>query len=919
MKSPSIRLLAVTPLFVSAMATSAIAQEAVMATPVAATAAEAAENLAVAASVESVTTDTVVYPLKVTVAEAGTYVFTSPADNPVKVSLDGEVIMTVPELVAADAEPFRVITSLTAGDHLLEIEGSDLTLAEIALVSMNQIGEEPVSVANVAQALTSEQAEILAAAVSNLAPSAAGSAAAQTASANGLVREPFMIGGGSADRASDASGNGGSGDMMNGGLDGQMASADQAMTQQGSTATGTTSSGTTSSTDSGTTVSGSGSSSGGSFVSSPSVPAPGTTPGSAATPPAATPAPVVPTPVTNPPVTPVTPVVPIVPIVVPANMARASALTPPTNVTLTQAVEITGGASEAGVVSSSGQTLFGQVMDPATFDTMTATVEPSGRPAVVDIGATTGQFAVRLFPEDLATGTVRVTLVASSSANAAVTSVPVAYEFTSGVQADGITQALSRMTNGPTADLYARVREIGFANYVTEQLSPATINDAAFDAMNFEQMLHTDDNNEGRIEQRLFRYNMAHSAFSEKQLQDVMGDFWSNHFFASTKDSEIRQQNVEDREFYRENAFGNFGDLLLYSDRSPLMSQFLDNDRNEVRTNGNGTFRENINENYGREILELHTVGVNGGYTEEDVIQSARIFTGWNYRQTNEGVENAPRLYEFEFRDDRHDPRDKVFSAQFLNGFTMTGRSGAAGEMEGQEFIALLASDPRTQSYVCGKIVERFVSDDMPANFVQICVNAWATSGGNAGSILQAILTAPEFVTTVELQRNKAKTPYEFAVSVIRALDLRPDADDVDGNFFDRFVQASDDAGYDPMNFQLPTGLPEAGTQWTTSASMIAKFREMTEAVERQDRSNMDLQTQITNAGLETAEEVAGYLLSIGTADRFDIAEYDNMVAVLKGEDGIFEPLNPDQADDTREAFERAAGLLIVLPNFQLQ
>lgn len=893
MKSPSFRLLAVTPLLMTAMASSALAQEVALSSNV---------TNVTQTSITSVETDAVVYPMKVTIETAGTFVITSPSNNPVQISLDGDVIMTLPEALDEDGEAFRVITTLAAGEHLLEVEGPEVTLENVILVSMYELGGEPMSIASVAEPLSAEDAEILAAAVSNLAPSTpAAEAGTQMASLGLPAREPFVIGGGSADRATGASGDGavqgGTADTT------QMASANPQVT--GSTSGSSGSSGTSST---GTTATGEVATSGGttSGSSGGSISVPGTV-----TPPAATPV----VPVTG---TPVVPPAPVIPPVLPADMARASALTPPTNIVPTLAVQILSGATETNVVSASGQTLFGQVMDAQTFDTVTATIAPSGRSAVVDVGATTGQFAVRLFPEDLTSGAANVTVVASSSANDAVTSVPVAYDFTAGAQLDGITQALSRMTNGPTADLYGRVREIGFANYVTEQLSPATIPDATFNAMNINQILYTDDNNEGRIRTQLFRHNVAHSAFSEKQLQDVMGDFWSNHFFASTKNSEIRQQNVEDRQFFRDNAFGNFGDLLLYSARSPLMSQFLDNDQNRVTTN-NGSFNENINENYGREILELHTVGVNGGYTEEDVIQSAKIFTGWNYTQLNEGVENAPRIYDFEFRDNQHDPRDKVFSAQFLNGFTVAGRAGALGVQEGEEFIALLASDPRTQSYVCGKIVQRFVSDDAPANFVQICVDAWVASGGNSGEILRAILSAPEYITTMEMQRNKAKTPYEYAISVVRALDLRPSSNSEDdlNNFLDRFREASREAGYDPLEFGLPTGLPEVAGQWTSSASMIAKFREITDAVERRDRSNLDLQTQITEAGLETAEEVAGYLLTIATADRFDLAEYDALVATLKGEDGIFEPLNPDQNES--EAFERAAGLLVVLPSFQLQ
>lgn len=890
MKSPQIRLLAIGPFLATAMATSAIAQEAVMANPTAA--------VETKVSVASVQTDTVVIPLKVNIPEDGTYVFTAPANTPITLSLDGSVILSVPEISVEGAEPFRVITSLTAGDHLIELEGADLTVEQVALISMYEMGSEPVSIANSATAISEEEAEVLVASVANSVGSETESTAdgTQVASAN-TARQPFLIGGGSADKVSAAAAStettSGAGTMSAGGNAVQVASANTAQPDTTSSGGGSTSTQPAATAGGGGAVTGS---SGGSFPTP--APTPGTPAGGGGTP--------------TPPAPPVVPPAPpVVPPVIPANMARASALTPPTNVTLTQAVQITGGASEAGVVSNSGQTLFGQVMDPVTFDIVNAVIAPSGRETTVDVGASTGQFAVRLFPEDLTLGEATVTITGASSANSEVTSVPVEYVYQAGIPSDGLTQALSRMTNGATPELYARVREIGFENFVNEQLNPDAINDAAFNAMNFDRMLRRDDVNQGAILERLFRHNFAHSAFSQKQLQDVMGDFWNNHFHAATKNGRVVVQNIDDRQFFRENAFGSFEDMLLYSARSPLMSQFLDNNQSRG-SNDPDNRAARLNENYGREILELHTVGVDGGYTAEDVIQVSLVFTGWNHRQTNPDANDEARTYEFEFRAGDHDSDDKTIP--FL-ATTITGRSGAEGVQEGEELIAILADDPRTHNYVCGKIVQRLVADTPPANFVQTCVAAWQATDGDMGEVVRAILTAPEFITTVELQRAKGKTPYEYAVSVIRALGMRPDSSDDEGGFFDRFIEASQSAGYDPHSFLVPTGMPEVGSAWTSSAAMIGKYNELTDVVERANEYNFDIAAEIRDAGLETAEEVAGYLLSIATADRFAIDEYESMVAVLKGEDGIFEPLTQDES----AAFSRAVGLLVVLPSFQLQ
>lgn len=588
--------------------------------------------------------------------------------------------------------------------------------------------------------------------------------------------------------------------------------------------------------------------------------------------------------------------------VVGAGEAQSSPLSPPAGVALTQAVEIIGGATDDGVVASTGQTLFGGVMDPMTYDTVMVTIAPSNREVTVDVGQTTGQFAVRLFAEDLTTGSATITLTGASSADANVVTAPVDYEYSSGVVTDGVSQALSRITYGPTVDLYSRVRTIGFENYVNEQLNPNSIRDAAFASLNVNQYVNNLTNSFSNMRNAEMAHRMAYASYSEKQLQEVMGDFWSNHFFASTKNTNIYLQNVIDREFYRDNAFGDFEDLLLYSARSPLMSQFLDNDQSRVG---------NINENYGREILELHTVGVDGGYGDDDVIAVSRIFTGWLYERTNPNEDTLAQEYDFSFDSSRHDAEDKVIP--FLNT-TIAGRTGAAGVQEGEELIALLADDPRTHAYVCGKIVQRFVADVPPAEFVDICTTAWAASDGDTGEIMRAILLAPAFLEGAADRGTKAKTPYEYAVSIIRLLGIEIDPSDGSGQF-SRFREASSDAGYSPLEFGLPTGLDEVGSSWINSASMLASYREITEVVERTGTYGIDLGEMTEDAGLETAEEVAAFLLTIATADNYTLEEYEALVGVLKGEDGIFEPLTGNETT----AFEKAGGLLAVLPSFLLQ
>ncbi|GFE66488.1 DUF1800 domain-containing protein [Litoreibacter roseus] len=862
---------------------------------------------------------------KLSVPVADTYVLSAPPRSRVQLRVDGELILDLSGADAdADVEPVQAFTQLSAGSHLVEIVTDLIRPDTIASVAVNKIGEAPISIVSVAQPMSAAEAEQFEATeVAALQSGASSQMGAQPRAnrAPGTIggagsaaqRTPFQIGGGAsraaiAERqaALAAARSGGTstpaiGRAMSGGGSSSGGGTPQVVSVPssggvvssgggGSSNNGTSDSTSDNSSDGnssnsgsntnnndnssgGGTTNGNGTGTGGGVVS-PDVGGGGGG------------------------------------VQVDPNMASLSPLSPPTDVTLTQAVQLTAAGTSEGVVSNTGQTLFGAVMDPTTFDTVNVAVAPSNRTTSVDVGPTTGQFAVRLFPEDFDSAEeVTVTLTGAFSGNDEVQAQPVSYTLTGGDLVDGVGQVLSRITYGPTPELYARVRAMGFSAYIEEQLNPASINNAAFEATNPDNLLEATTRNSGSMFRSIMHHNLAHAAFSEKQLQEVMGEFWWNHFHASTKGSDIIQQAITDRQFFRDNAFGRFEDLLLYSARSPLMSQFLDNDQSR---------RGNLNENYGREILELHTVGVNGGYSDEDVIAVSRIFTGWRYRRTNPNAEDVASLYEFEFQPDRHDEDDKA--VPFLNT-TIVGRSGAAGVQEGEELIALLASHPRTQAYVCGKIVQKFVTDapptpenPLPQRFIDLCTAAWGANDGNSAAILRAILTAPEFVNTASLQRTSGKTPFEYAASVIRSIGATPDTGD-DGDFYRRFREATENAGQSPLYFPVPTGLPEVGIAWTNSASMIARYRSITDVAQRSEEYNFDLAADAQNAGLETAEEVAAYLLAVATADRYTVGEFDALVGVLKGEDGIFEPRRQDE----KSAYDRAIGLLVVLPSFQLQ
>ncbi|MEO0370121.1 MAG: DUF1800 family protein [Pseudomonadota bacterium] len=582
-----------------------------------------------------------------------------------------------------------------------------------------------------------------------------------------------------------------------------------------------------------------------------------------------------------------------------------SALAPPETFVLTQAVEITSGpVGDDQIIQSTGQTLFGAVMDPGSFDMVEVSVAPSGRTTTVDVSPMTGQFATRVFEDDFGSdGMVTVTLTGASSVSDEIQPESASYTMQRALPTDGFVQALSRVTYGATPQLYARVRAVGFDTYIEEQLNPDSINDSFFDSLRAGDLISmTSRNTYGMLDQMIEK-SLAHASFSEKQLQEVMGAFWVNHFHAAEKDRSMSLQAVADREFFRENAFGTFEELLVYSARSPLMSRFLDNNDSRVG---------NLNENYGREILELHTVGVDGGYNDDDVIAVSRVFTGWGWEWTNpEESDTLPREHAFIFTESRHDTEDKEIP--FL-GITINGREGPEGMDEALELITVLSNDPRTQAFVCGKIVQKFVSDAPPSSFVSNCVAAWQASGGSTEAMLRAILLDPAFIETMSLQRNKAKTPFEFAASFVRAFDYLPSAARME-QFYQEVRESVQKAGFNPVRFPAPTGLPEVGAAWLNTHAIIEQYKELTRLANQADTYGSDLQALVLDAGLQTAEETAAYMLAIATADRYREEEYEAVVRELKGTDGFFEPVTEDET----RAFRRAIAIIAASPSFHLQ
>jgi uncharacterized protein (DUF1800 family) len=321
------------------------------------------------------------------------------------------------------------------------------------------------------------------------------------------------------------------------------------------------------------------------------------------------------------------------------------------------------------------------------------------------------------------------------------------------------------------------------------------------------------------VHDELTQAKLLRAIYSNRQFEEVMTDFWFNHFNIYVNKGPDRYFVTEyERDVIRPHALGKFKDLLKATAHSPAMLFYLDNAEsvgpNSLAATGPPPFRggfgrpaqqqkkkqSGLNENYARELMELHTLGVNGGYTQKDVSEVAKVFTGWT-------IEEPYRGGNFRFVERRHEPGPKHVLGQ---------RIDEEGEREGDHVLEMLARDPHTAHFVCNKLAMRFVSDDPPPALVDRMANTYLQKDGDIREILKTMLKSPEFWTP-ESYRAKVKTPLEFVVSAARATgadvtDARP------------LVQTLNQMGMPLYGMQPPTGYSMKAETWVNSAALLARM-----------------------------------------------------------------------------------------------
>ena len=301
---------------------------------------------------------------------------------------------------------------------------------------------------------------------------------------------------------------------------------------------------------------------------------------------------------------------------------------------------------------------------------------------------------------------------------------------------------------------------------------------------------------------RLEQEKLLRAVYSERQLEEVLVDFWFNHFNVFAGKGAVRNYLAEyERDAIRPYVLGSFRDMLGATARSPAMLFYLDNWLSSARgARGANQRSTGVNENYARELLELHTLGVDGGYTQQDVVNVARAFTGWSM-QPRRGT-------GFMFLPARHDRGEKI-----VLGHTIKAGGGID---DGERVLDIVAAHPSTAKHIATELAIRFVSDTPPPALVNRLAAKFTATRGDLREVMRALLSSAEFLSP-EVYRVKVKTPFEFVVSALRATGA-------DVRVALPLAKTLKDMGMQPYFCQPPTGYDDTAAAWVSAGALVSRM-----------------------------------------------------------------------------------------------
>jgi len=361
---------------------------------------------------------------------------------------------------------------------------------------------------------------------------------------------------------------------------------------------------------------------------------------------------------------------------------------------------------------------------------------------------------------------------------------------------------LNRASFGILPEDIQRVERLGIPAYLEAQLAADAIDDPAvedFIAENYPTVFYTPlqilampREERRRVPRELKLASLTRMIYSRRQLHEVMVDFWSNHFNIFHNDGPLRfLKTVDDREVIRRHALGSFRDLLHASARSPAMLYYLDNHVNTV---------DGPNENYARELLELHTLGVDGGYTETDVRAVARAFTGW-------GIDRGRFAGTFRFYPERHDEGAKTVLGLHL--------PAGGGINDGERVLDHLLAQPATARLIAHKLCQRLVADAPPDSLVSAVASAFGPEG-DIPAMLRALFLSPEFYA---MEDTKLRRPLEFLAGSLRV--TRADVQQAGVGVMAALLR---NLGQVPFGWPAPDGYPDELQYWASTSGLLSRW-----------------------------------------------------------------------------------------------
>ena len=430
--------------------------------------------------------------------------------------------------------------------------------------------------------------------------------------------------------------------------------------------------------------------------------------------------------------------------------------------------------------------------------------EPSNRPGSPrDAGAFADRDASYVKGETLDLGASGLADTPGKAAEAALKATP---KFQTPLDRDPALHLLRRATFGPTSPDVAEVRREGVDAWIERQLDPAQVADDALDqaliefpliAMSTAELRVTvngDDRDEPQ--RQLGQATIARQLWSHRQLFEVLVDFWSNHLnMTNPFDGGWDNRTIADREVIRAHALGRFSDMLLASARSPAMLRYLDNASSD---------KKSVNENYGRELLELHTVGIEGGYNETDVRHSAYILTGRTVGDNG--------LF-------RYDAKKHFTGRVKVLEFTHDNKVAGEGLAVGDAYLTYLAKHPATARNIARKLAVRFVCDSPPVALVDRLTKAYLDNGTAIVPVLRVLFRSLEFWIATGL---KTRRPLENFIASARAIGIEPDAGT--RKAAEEMYRQTERLGQAPLAWGPPNGYPDVAGAWSSAHAMLGTW-----------------------------------------------------------------------------------------------